>query len=122
MFGFKKKNKCPINAELEQVNRDSAARVTAYNSNLSQSTSSEFSMVVEDVFTITGRGTVLTGKISSGKVRTGDTVRINNQIECKVKGIEMFRKKLDSAQASDNIGLLVDLNRKDVASGDIITK
>lgn len=81
----------------------------------------KFYMMVEDVFTITGRGTVVTGRIESGCVKQGDTIKING-IETKVLGIEMFRKTLDYAEAGDNVGLLITLGRNEVNRFDEITK
>jgi elongation factor Tu len=69
-----------------------------------------FLMPVEDVFSITGRGTVGTGRVERGKVKVGDKVEvvgIKETVETVVTGVEMFRKILDDAQAGDNIGLLL---------------
>jgi len=69
-----------------------------------------FLMPVEDVFSITGRGTVGTGRVEKGKVKVGDKVEvvgIKDTIETVVTGVEMFRKILDDAQAGDNVGLLL---------------
>jgi elongation factor Tu len=67
-------------------------------------------MPVEDVFSITGRGTVGTGRVERGKVKVGDKVEvvgIKDTVETVVTGVEMFRKILDDAQAGDNVGLLL---------------
>jgi len=70
-------------------------------------------MPVEDVFTITGRGTVATGRVDRGTVKVGDEVEIVGLAEetrkTVVTGVEMFRKLLDQAQAGDNITVTVDL-------------
>jgi elongation factor Tu len=69
-----------------------------------------FLMPVEDVFSITGRGTVGTGRVERGKVKVGDKVEvvgIKDTVETVVTGVEMFRKILDDAQAGDNVGLLL---------------
>src|SRR5690606_10558288 len=69
-----------------------------------------FLMPVEDVFTITGRGTVVTGAISQGVVKVGDKVQIvgiTDTRETTVTGVEMFRKLMDEGQAGDNVGLLL---------------
>jgi elongation factor Tu len=70
-----------------------------------------FRMVVEDVFTIAGRGTVATGRIEAGSVRVGQEVRIVRAgtvlATTTVTGVEMFRKVLDTASAGDNVGLLL---------------
>jgi elongation factor Tu len=83
-----------------------------------------FLMSVEDVFSITGRGTVATGRVEKGKVKVGDNVEIIGIQETKksvVTGIEMFRKLLDVAQAGDNIGMLLRGIEKDqVERGQVI--
>jgi elongation factor Tu len=69
-----------------------------------------FLMPVEDVFTITGRGTVVTGRIERGIVRTGESVELvglGSDVKTVVTGVEMFRKLLDDGQAGDNVGLLL---------------
>ena len=69
-----------------------------------------FLMPVEDVFSITGRGTVATGRIERGIIKVGDTVEIvgmNSEKSTTVTGVEMFRKLLDEGQAGDNVGLLL---------------
>lgn len=88
---------------------------------------SVFEMEVEDVFSITGRGTVLTGKIKSGVIRVGDKVFIKKAdgtiLEDIVSGVESFRKKRDTAGAGDNIGLLLKNTKNDkLQRGDRITK
>lgn len=70
--------------------------------------SGNFEFLIEDVFTITGRGTVVTGRVLSGSVRVGDNVTIlPSGIATTVTGIEQFRKSLDFAQAGDNAGILL---------------
>ncbi|WP_127584023.1 elongation factor Tu [Paenibacillus koleovorans] len=86
-----------------------------------------FLMPVEDVFTITGRGTVATGRVERGTVKVGDEIEIVGIAEatrkCVVTGVEMFRKLLDSAQAGDNIGaLLRGVDRKDIERGQVLAK
>ncbi|MDI9258876.1 elongation factor Tu [Alicyclobacillus sendaiensis] len=90
-------------------------------------TSKPFLMPVEDVFTITGRGTVATGRVERGTLKVGDEVEIVGLREERRKtvatGIEMFRKLLDEAQAGDNIGaLLRGVERKDVERGQVLCK
>jgi elongation factor Tu len=86
----------------------------------------DFLMPVEDVFTITGRGTVVTGAISQGKVHVGDKVEIigiRDTRETTCTGVEMFRKLLDEGQAGDNVGLLLrGIERADVERGMVIAK
>jgi elongation factor Tu len=86
-----------------------------------------FLMPIEDVFTITGRGTVVTGRVERGQVRVGDEAAIigmRDEIRKHVvTGVEMFRKLLDYAEAGDNIGtLLRGLDRKDVERGMVLAK
>jgi elongation factor Tu len=85
-----------------------------------------FLMAVEDVFTITGRGTVATGRIERGKVKIGDKVElvgIRNTRETTVTGIEMFKKQLDEGLAGDNAGILLrGIEKKDIERGMVIAK
>jgi len=85
-----------------------------------------FLMPVEDVFSITGRGTVATGRIEQGIVNTGDTVEIVGVKETTntvVTGVEMFRKILDQGQAGDNVGcLLRGTKREDIERGQVLCK
>jgi elongation factor Tu len=86
-----------------------------------------FLMPVEDVFSITGRGTVATGRIEQGVVNTGDTVEIvgihEKTASTVVTGVEMFRKILDEGQAGDNVGcLLRGVNREDIERGQVLCK
>ena len=85
-----------------------------------------FLMAVEDVFTITGRGTVATGRVERGKLNMNDEVEIVGIKETKktvVTGIEMFRKLLEFAQAGDNIGaLLRGVNRDEIERGQVLAK
>ena len=86
-----------------------------------------FLMPVEDVFTITGRGTVATGRLERGIIKVGDPAQIIGLAEepkaTVVTGVEMFRKLLDQAQAGDNIGILLrGIDRKQVERGQVIAK
>ena len=85
-----------------------------------------FLMPIEDVFTITGRGTVVTGRVERGSVKVGDTVEIIGIRETQssvVTGVEMFRKLLDYAEAGDNIGVLLrGINRDQVQRGQVLAK
>jgi elongation factor Tu len=89
-------------------------------------TDKPFLMPVEDVFTITGRGTVATGRVERGTVRVGDPVEIvgiRPTMSTVVTGVEMFRKLLDQAEAGDNIGtLLRGITRENVQRGQVIVK
>jgi len=85
-----------------------------------------FLMPIEDVFTITGRGTVVTGRIEQGAVHTGDKVElvgITDTRDSVCTGVEMFRKILDEGQAGDNVGLLLrGIDREDVERGMVVAK
>ena len=86
-----------------------------------------FLMPVEDVFTITGRGTVATGRVERGMIKVGEEVEIVGLKEEKMKttvtGLEMFRKLLDDAEAGDNIGaLLRGVQRTDIERGQVLAK
>ncbi len=86
-----------------------------------------FLMPVEDVFTITGRGTVATGRVERGQVKTGDEVEIVGLTEesrkTVITGVEMFRKILDYAEAGDNIGVLLrGIQRTEIERGQVICK
>ena len=101
--------------------------VDSYIPTPERATDKPFLMPVEDVFTITGRGTVATGRVERGTVKVGDTVEIVGLMEkprsTVVTGVEMFRKLLDQAVAGDNIGaLLRGVERKDVERGQVLAK
>ncbi|MDI6825567.1 MAG: EF-Tu/IF-2/RF-3 family GTPase, partial [Bacillota bacterium] len=85
-----------------------------------------FLLAIEDVFSITGRGTVVTGRIERGAIHTGDEVEIvgiRPTQKTVVTGVEMFRKILDEGQAGDNVGLLLrGIGRKDVERGQVVAK
>jgi elongation factor Tu len=88
-------------------------------------TDKPFMMPVEDVFSIKGRGTVVTGRIDRGKVHTGDNVEIvglrDKSMTSVVTGVEMFHKTLDDGQAGDNVGLLLrGIEREDVERGMVV--
>jgi elongation factor Tu len=102
-------------------------QVDTYIPTPERDTDKPFLMPVEDVFTITGRGTVATGRVERGVVKVGDEIEIIGLAEetkkSVVTGVEMFRKLLDSAQAGDNIGaLLRGVDRKDIERGQVIAK
>ena len=89
--------------------------------------SKPFLMPVEDVFTITGRGTVATGRVERGTIKVGDTVEIvglkDEKKQSVATGLEMFRKTLDVAEAGDNIGcLLRGIERNEVERGQVLSK
>ncbi|OXM73990.1 MULTISPECIES: elongation factor Tu [Amycolatopsis] len=86
-----------------------------------------FLMPIEDVFTITGRGTVVTGRVERGQINVNEEVEIvgirEKSTKTTVTGVEMFRKLLDSGQAGDNVGLLLrGIKREDVERGQVVVK
>ena len=86
-----------------------------------------FLMPIEDVFTITGRGTVATGRIETGVAKTGEAVEIigmgAEKLTSTITGVEMFRKILDRGEAGDNVGLLLrGIDKKDIKRGMVICK
>jgi elongation factor Tu len=87
-------------------------------------TDKPFLMPVEDIFTITGRGTVATGKVDRGTIKVGDEVEIvgmDNNKKSTVTGVEMFRKLLDRAEAGDNVGILLrGVQREDIQRGQVL--
>jgi len=88
------------------------------------STDPFFRMTVEDVFSIKGRGTVVTGKIESGTIQVGDEISIqgkSGEKKTTVTGLEMFRKTMSQANAGDNVGLLLkNIAKQDVQPGDVL--
>ncbi|WP_174734513.1 elongation factor Tu [Mesobacillus harenae] len=103
------------------------AAVDEYIPNPTRDTDKPFMMPVEDVFSITGRGTVATGRVERGKVKVGDVIEIIGLTEepksTTVTGVEMFRKLLDYAEAGDNIGaLLRGVAREEIQRGQVLAK
>ena len=101
--------------------------VDAYIPEPERDTDKPFLMPVEDVFSITGRGTVATGRVERGMVKMGDQVEIVGLTEEKrttvVTGVEMFRKLLDFAEAGDNVGLLLrGVQRNEIERGQVLAK
>ena len=103
------------------------AAVDAYIPEPVRENEKPFLMPVEDVFTITGRGTVATGRIETGVANTGDTVDIigmgAEKLASTVTGVEMFRKILDRGEAGDNVGILLrGIEKTDIKRGMVICK
>ena len=101
--------------------------VDSYIPTPERSTDKPFLMPVEDVFTITGRGTVATGRVERGTIKVGEEIQIIGLREdvkkTVVTGVEMFRKLLDSAVAGDNVGLLLrGVERKEIERGQVLAK
>lgn len=112
--------------EAEKAINDLMAAVDEWIPTPERATDKPFLMSIEDVFTITGRGTVVTGRVERGQLKLNDEVEIVGLKPTKktvVTGIEMFRKQLDYAEAGDNAGVLLrGLSREDVERGQILAK
>ena len=110
----------------EQAIRDLMASVDAYIEDPVRDTEKPFLMSVEDVFTISGRGTVVTGRVERGQLKLNDEVEIvglRDTQKTVVTGIEMFRKSLDYAEAGDNAGVLLrGISRDQVERGQVLAK
>ena len=113
-------------ADAEQSIRDLMKAVDEYIDTPERDTDKPFLMSIEDVFTITGRGTVVTGRVERGRLNLNDEVEIVGLKDTRktvVTGIEMFRKQLDYAEAGDNAGVLLrGINREDVERGQVLAK
>ena len=113
-------------ATAEQSIRDLIAAVDSYIDAPVRDTDKPFLMSIEDVFTISGRGTVVTGRVERGQLKLNDEVEIVGLRDTKktvVTGIEMFRKSLDYAQAGDNAGVLLrGIARDEVERGQVLAK
>ncbi|WP_019244374.1 MULTISPECIES: elongation factor Tu [Bacillus] len=114
-------------AEWEEKINELMAAVDEYIPTPTRDTDKPFMMPVEDVFSITGRGTVATGRVERGQVKVGDVVEIVGISEeaksTTVTGVEMFRKLLDYAEAGDNIGaLLRGVSREEIQRGQVLAK
>ena len=105
---------------------DLMAAVDSYIPQPTREIEKPFLMPVEDVFSISGRGTVVTGRVERGKVKVGEEVEIvgfRDTTKTVVTGVEMFRKILDEGQAGDNIGVLLrGLKREDIERGQVLAK
>ncbi len=120
-FG-KRKDDRSVEVLLEEAN---AASPTGPAAAAAGTGDGSFRMTVEDIFTIQGRGTVVTGRVESGTVSVGmqvDVVRDGGvATTTTVTGVEMFRKVLDSATVGDNVGLLLEgLGKADLHTGDLL--
>jgi elongation factor Tu len=100
-------------------------KIDEYIPNPERETDKPFLMAVEDVFSITGRGTVATGRIERGQVNVGDTIEIVGLRETRnttITGLEMFQKSLDEALAGDNVGILVrGIQKTDIERGMVLS-
>ena len=119
---------CALNGEAEWVAKveELMAIVDEYIPTPVRDTDKPFLMPVEDVFTITGRGTVATGRVERGQVKVGDNIEIvgiKDTLTSVVTGVEMFRKLLDYAEAGDNIGVLLrGVSRDQIERGQVLAK
>ena len=118
-----------INTNNSNINTNSNTynETVSSDTNVTYDENGTFLMAIEDVFTITGRGTVVTGRIERGTINLNDTVQIiglNDEIKTTtVTGIEMFRQTLDTAKAGDNVGLLLrGIERSEVERGQVLAK
>ena len=114
----------PENEEEQKSIDELMEAIDSYIPEPVRDTDKPFLMPVEDVFSITGRGTVGTGRVERGMIKVGEKVQrvgIRETVETTVTGVEMFRKLLDDAQAGDNIGLLLrGMDKKDLERGMVI--
>ena len=115
------------NAPEYQCIKELMDAVDSYIPTPDRQTDGDFLMPVEDVFSITGRGTVATGRVERGVVKVQDEVEIvglsTEKKKTVVTGVEMFRKLLDQAEAGDNIGVLLrGIDRKDIERGQVLAK
>jgi len=121
---------CALNDKNPEIGRDAVlalmAEVDKYIPQPERPVDKPFLMPIEDVFSISGRGTVVTGRVESGIVKVGEEVEIvgiRTTVKTTVTGVEMFRKLLDQGQAGDNIGaLLRGTKREDVERGQVLAK
>ena len=135
-YGFDGEN-CPVirGSARQALDGDATARAAilelmaacdAYIPAPARENDKPFLLAVEDVLTITGRGTVVTGRVERGQLKLGDEVEIvgiRDTVKSTVTGIEMFRKLLDYAEAGDNVGcLLRGINRDQVVRGQVLAK
>jgi len=122
--------KCALDGEKPEIGRDSILKlmeaVDSYIPQPERPIDQPFLMPIEDVFSISGRGTVVTGRVERGIVKVGEEVGIvgiRDTVKSTVTGVEMFRKLLDEGRAGDNIGaLLRGIEREGVERGQVLCK
>jgi len=116
----------PKDAEKTKCIQELLDAIDTYIPTPKRDTDKPFLMPIEDVFSITGRGTVGTGRVERGKVKVGEDVEVVGMKATKktvVTGVEMFRKILDSGEAGDNIGILLrGVEKKDLERGQVVAK
>ena len=121
---------CALEDRQPEIGRDAVlklmAEVDAYIPQPERPIDQPFLMPIEDVFSISGRGTVVTGRVETGVVKVGEEVEIvglKDTVKSVVTGVEMFRKLLDQGQAGDNVGVLLrGIKREDVERGQVLAK
>jgi elongation factor Tu len=121
---------CALEDRQPEIGRDAVlklmAEVDAYIPQPERPIDQPFLMPIEDVFSISGRGTVVTGRVERGVVKVGEEVEIvglRDTVKTTVTGVEMFRKLLDQGQAGDNVGVLLrGTKREDVERGQVLCK
>lgn len=126
LFDFFKKPKTDLEQYYEDRNRRER-EMRAAGESAQTAGGSDFQITVQDVFTITGRGTVITGRVEAGSVSVGDAVTLRrvdgSERQVIVAGIEMFRKMKDIAVAGENAGILLrQVERKEIGRGDVLLK
>lgn len=126
LFDFFKKPKTDLEQYYEDRNRREK-EMRAASEDVQPAGYTGFRITVEDVFTITGRGTVITGRVETGSVSVGDVVTLvrkdGSSRSVTITGIEAFRKIKNSAAAGENVGLLLrQVNRDEVGKGDVLIK
>lgn len=118
------------NEKEERLYRQQSENRIENNDNALDISSKNASLTITDIFSITGRGTIVVGKVSSGTFHVNDSVKIvhsggsqQDEISTKIKGIEMFRKIVDSASVGDNVGILLgDVTRDQIQINDMLIK
>eukprot|EP00878_Enallax_costatus_P001736 GHUV01001892.1.p1 GENE.GHUV01001892.1~~GHUV01001892.1.p1 ORF type:complete len:469 (+),score=109.26 GHUV01001892.1:70-1407(+) len=122
---------CALNGERPDIGKNAILKLmSAVDDSITvpaRALDKPFAMPVEDVFSISGRGTVVTGRVEQGVVKTGDEVEIvgmkDGSMKSTVTGVEMFKKMLNQGQAGDNVGLLLrGIKREDVQRGQVVAK
>jgi elongation factor Tu len=115
-----------ITGDATKCIRDLLGHLDTYIPDPKREVDKDLLVPIEDVFTISGRGTVVTGRIEKGRAKVGDKVEIvgiRDTQETTITGVEMFRKEMDQAEAGDNVGLLVrGIDREQVERGQVICK
>lgn len=126
IFDFLKKPKSDVEQYYEERSRRERD-ASPVNDTYGETAYTGFRLTVEDVFSITGRGTVVTGRVAAGSVAVGDTVTLRRADgtarQIVVTGVEKFRKMCNWAVEGDNVGLLLrGLERSEVSRGDVLEK